>query len=121
MLTAQHEAFGETEPIDVAGARGWLEQGGLSVYARDATTGDPAGGGSAEAVVEGITEVAGIGVRAPYRRRGVGAAITAWLTGAGHERGAHTVFLTPAGVDEQRRYTGVGYRPAGDMVHLRLT
>lgn len=121
LLTAQHEAFDDTTPFDVAGARAWLANGGLSVYARDAATGEAAGGGSAEAVVEGTTEVAGIGVRASYRRRGIGAAITAWLTGAVHDRGAHTVFLTPAGVDEQRLYARVGYRPADDMVHLRLT
>jgi ribosomal protein S18 acetylase RimI-like enzyme len=121
MLTAQHEAFEDTGPVDADGARAWLEKGGLSVYARDARTGEPAGGGSAEAVVDGTTEVAGIGVRGAYRRRGIGAAITAWLTGAVHDRGAHTVFLTPAGTDEQRMYARVGYRPAGEMVHLRLT
>ena len=71
--------------------------------------------------VDGTTEVAGIGVPGAYRRRGIGAAITAWLTGAVHGRGAHTVFLTPAGTDEQRLYARVGYRPAGEMVHLRLT
>jgi GNAT superfamily N-acetyltransferase len=121
MLTAQHEAFEDTGPVDADGARAWLEKGGLFVYARDARTGEPAGGGSAEAVADGTTEIAGIGVRAAYRRRGIGAAITAWLTGAVHERGAHTAFLTPAGVDEQRMYARVGYRPAGDMVHLSLT
>ncbi len=121
MLTAQHEAFEDTGPVDIAGARSWLAKGGLSVYARDARTGEPVGGGAAEAVVEGTTEVAGIAVRAGYRRRGVGAAITAWLTGAAHDRGAHTVFLTPAGVDEQRMYARVGYHPAGEMVHLHLT
>jgi N-acetylglutamate synthase-like GNAT family acetyltransferase len=67
------------------------------------------------------TEVAGIAVRAAYRRRGVGAAITAWLTAAVHDRGAHTVFLTPAGVDEKRLYEGVGYQAADDMLHLRLS
>lgn len=121
LLTAQHEAFEDDGPMDPDGARAWLDKGGLSVLARDARTGEPAGGGSAEPVVEGTTEVAGIGVRTPYRRRGVGAAITAWLTGAVHNRGAHTAFLTPAGYDEQRLYARVGYQPAGDMVHLWLT
>jgi ribosomal protein S18 acetylase RimI-like enzyme len=97
MLTAQHEAFEDTGPVDADGARAWLEKGGLFVYARDARTGEPAGGGSAEAVADGTTEIAGIGVRAAYRRRGIGAAITAWLTGAVHERGAHTAFLTRPG------------------------
>ncbi len=120
MLAAQHEAFDDPSPADVGGARAWLEMGGLSVYARDTATGEPAGGGSAEPVVDGTAEVAGIAVRESYRRRGVGAAITAWLTAAVHDRGGHTVFLTPAGVAEQRIYARVGYRPAGEVVHLRL-
>ena len=121
MMTAQQEAFEDTGPVDAGNARAWLEKGGQYVYARDARTREPAGGGMAEAVVDGTTEVAGIGVRAAFRRRGIGSAITAWLTGAVHDRGAHTVFLTPAGTDEQRMYARVGYQPAGDMVHLRLT
>lgn len=118
MLTAQFEAFGDPGEPDVAGAR---KNKGFRVYARDARTGEPVGGGVAEAVVDGTTEVAGIAVREPYRRRGAGAAITAWLTAAVHEQGAHTVFLTPAGTDEQRLYARVGYQAADDMLHLRLT
>jgi GNAT superfamily N-acetyltransferase len=117
MLTAQFEAFGDPGEPDVAGAR---ENKGVRVYARDARTGEPVGGGQATPVVDGTTEVAGIAVREPYRRRGVGAAITAWVTAAVHEQGAHTVFLTPAGVNEQRMYARVGYQAADDMLHLRL-
>ncbi|MGH3761724.1 GNAT family N-acetyltransferase [Actinophytocola sp.] len=121
MVGAQHEAFGDTSPVDVAGARAWLEKGGFSVYARDAATGEPVGGGVAEPVVDGTAEVAGIAVRSAHRSRGVGAAITVWLTAAVHDRGARTVFLTPAGVAEQRLYTRVGYQAADDMLHLRLS
>jgi GNAT superfamily N-acetyltransferase len=121
LLAAQHEAFDDSSPHDVPGARAWLDKGGFTVYARDAVSGEAAGGGSAEAVVDGTTEVAGIGVRAKYRRRGVGAAATAWLTAAVHERGAHTVFLTPAGSNEKRLYERVGYQAADDMLHLRLS
>jgi GNAT superfamily N-acetyltransferase len=116
MVTAQHEAFGDPAPPEDAR----LPTEGFHVYARDANTGEPVGGGMAEPVVDGTTEVAGIAVRKPYRRRGAGAAITAWLTAAAHEQGAHTVFLTPAGRDEQRLYARVGYQPADDMLHLRL-
>jgi ribosomal protein S18 acetylase RimI-like enzyme len=123
MLTAQHEAFGDTSEADSAavdGARAWLGGGGSSVYARDTATGEPAGGGAAEAVAHGASEIAGIGVRVPYRGRGAGSAITAWLTAAVHDRGAHTVFLTPAGPAEQRLYAGVGYQARDDMLHLSL-
>jgi GNAT superfamily N-acetyltransferase len=123
MLGAQHEAFGDPFEADAAavdGARAWLAGGGFSVYARDAATGEPIGGGAAEAVADGTTEVAGIGVRETYRGRGAGTAITAWLTAAVHDRGAHTVFLTPAGAAEQRLYARVGYQAHDDMLHLSL-
>jgi GNAT superfamily N-acetyltransferase len=121
MLAAQYEAFGQ--PAEVADAeigrtRERLLAGGFAVLARDAATGEPAGGGVAEAIVAGTTEVAGIGVRSSFRRRGIGAALTAFLTAAAHEAGAHTVFLTPAGVPEQRIYARVGFAQAGDMLHL---
>jgi hypothetical protein len=44
--------------------------------------------------------------------------MTAFLTVAVHGAGGRTVFLTPAGVPEQRMYARAGYAPAGDMVHL---
>lgn len=119
MLVAQHEAFGEPADIrdgDVEKARERLRAGGFAVLAKVA--GEPAGGGVAEAVVDGTTEVGGIGVREPYRRRGIGAAMTAFLTAAVHEAGARTVFLTPAGVPEQRLYARAGFTPTGDMLHL---
>ncbi|WP_291415531.1 GNAT family N-acetyltransferase [Actinophytocola sp.] len=123
LVNAQHEAFDVPDPaseLDVAQSREWLAKGGFSVLARDIATGEPVGGGVAEAIVDGTTEVAGIGVRGRFRRRGVGAAITAWLTAAVHDQGARTVFLTPAGADEQRLYASVGYQAADDMVHLSL-
>ncbi len=124
MITAQNEAFGQSDPVgpsDAVSARKRLHDGGFAVLARDAATGEPAGGGVAEAVVDGTSEVAGIAVRTPFRRRGLGAAITAFLTAAVHAAGAHTVFLTPAGVPEQRMYARVGYQPAGDMLHVSLS
>jgi ribosomal protein S18 acetylase RimI-like enzyme len=121
MLAAQFEAFGQAADIsdtDVAKARGRIQDGGFAVLARDAVTGEAAGGGVAEAVVDGTSEVAGIGVRPGFRQRRIGSAMTAFLTVAVHDAGGRTVFLTPAGVPEQRLYARVGYEPAGAMVHL---
>jgi ribosomal protein S18 acetylase RimI-like enzyme len=121
MLSAQQSAFDEDETVSdaaVAKARGRILGGGFAVAARDVATGVIAGGGVAEAVVDGTAEVAGIGVRSPFRRRGIGGAMTAFLTAAVHAAGGRTVFLTPAGVNEQRMYARVGYEPAGAMVHL---
>ncbi len=119
MLVAQYEAFGEPADIpdtEVAKTRERVRAGGFAVLATVA--GEPAGGGVAETIVDGTTEVAGIAVREAYRRRGIGAAVTAFLTAAVHDAGARTVFLTPAGVPQQRMYARVGYAPAGGMVHL---
>lgn len=111
LLDAQREAFGAPPASgdDVTSAREQLRAGGFAVLARDATTG--------AAVVGATSEVAGIGVREAYRRRGIGAAVTS-LTVAVHAAGGRTVFLTPAGAVEQRLYARVGYVPAGTMLHL---
>jgi len=121
MLVVQFEAFGQSPDVpdsEVEKTREQLLAGGFAVLARDAATGEPAGGGVAEAVVDATTEVAGIAVPVPYRKRGIGAALTAFLTAAVHDAGARTVFLTPAGVPEQRMYARTGYTPTGDMLHL---
>lgn len=121
MLTAQHEAFehpADVTDADIAKARAGLQGGGFAVLAREIATGAIAGGGVAEAIVSATSEVAGIGVRAVFRKRGLGVAITAFLTARVHEAGGRTVFLTPAGPTEQRMYERVGYQPAGDMLHI---
>ncbi|MFC4859039.1 GNAT family N-acetyltransferase [Actinophytocola glycyrrhizae] len=121
MLAVQYEVFGESPDVpddEVVKTREQLRTGGFAVLARDAATGAPAGGGVAEVIVDGTTEVAGIAVPAPYRRRGIGAALTAFLTSAVHDAGARTVFLTPAGIPEQRMYARAGYTPTGDMLHV---
>ncbi|MCU1681566.1 MAG: hypothetical protein JWQ81_2305 [Amycolatopsis sp.] len=124
MSNAQNEAFGEPGGITAAGiehAREQLELGGLATLARDGETGEPAGGGVGTPLRYGITELAGIGVREQYRQRGIGAAITEFLAHEAYARGGRTVFLTPGGIPEERLYARVGFVPAGECVHLRLT
>jgi ribosomal protein S18 acetylase RimI-like enzyme len=122
LVDAQHEAFDVPSPSPEAIEKSWqqLRRGGFAVLARDRATGATVGGGAAEAITDGTTEVAGIAVRASHRRRGIGAAVTAFLTSATQAQGARTVFLTPAGIPEQRIYASVGFEPTEDMVHLSL-
>lgn len=122
LVDAQHEAFDVPPATPEEVDRAWqsLRGSGFAVLARDLVTGATVGGGVAEAITDGTTEVAGIAVRASHRRRGIGAAITAYLTSATQAQGAHTVFLTPAGVPEQRVYASVGFEPTEDMIHLSL-
>ncbi|NBH12359.1 GNAT family N-acetyltransferase [Amycolatopsis sp. SID8362] len=115
LRAAQNTAFGEPAEIGDdeeprSGVRHLLaEAGGVVV-----------GGGLALEVVDGTTEIAGIAVLEPYRGRGIAAALTARLTREVHEAGAHTAFLTPGDLGIGNVYARVGYRPAGECVHLSL-
>jgi len=120
-VTAQDEAYGEPGSADdarVARARRSLEEGGLLVLARDASSGEPAGGGVCTPPHDGATELAGVGVRPTYRRRGVAAAVTALLARTMLDRGVATVFLMAAGDDEARIYERVGFARVGEVLHI---
>jgi len=124
MVTATHEAYGEPSPPtagDARGVRDLLAAGGLAVLARDAVTGEPAGGGIATEIADGVTELAGFGVRDSWRRRGIAGAITAHLTQAAFAAGARTAFLTPGGEAAERVYARAGFRGGTEMLHIRLT
>jgi len=121
LLVAQHEAYEEPAPPtadDVARRREHQAAGGLAVLARDTATGEPAGGGVCDVIVDGIAELVGFAVRTPYRRRGIGAAVTADLTRRAHESGAVTAFLTPGGAEAERMYARAGYRRVDEVLFL---
>src|SRR3954451_5686744 len=89
MMRAQRAAFedaGEPSETDVA------RFDSTGVLAR--VDGRPAGGGVFLTPVDGLTEVAGIGVLEPFRRRGIAAAVTSALAAAAFARGADLAFLT---------------------------
>ena len=82
----QSEAYGEGDPPPdsaVAGLRRTADNGGVVVLARSAETGEAAGGGLCVAPHDGVSELAAIGVRENYRRRGIAAAMAGWLTQSG--------------------------------------
>ncbi|MEU0789492.1 GNAT family N-acetyltransferase [Amycolatopsis sp. NPDC005961] len=118
MRAAQNIAFGEAPEISDAEADR-LKTTGRHLLAEEA--GVVVGGGVALDIVDGTTEVAGIAVLEAYRRRGIAAALTARLTRDVHEAGAHTAFLTPGDLGIGTVYARVGYRPAGECVHLSLS
>jgi GNAT superfamily N-acetyltransferase len=121
MVTATREAYGEpTTPTadDALGVRALLAAGGLAVLARDAVTGEPAGGGIATEIVGGVTELAGFGVRERWRRRGIAGAITGYLVQAAFAEGAETAFLTPGGAEAERVYARAGFRGRTEMLHI---
>ncbi|MFD0638320.1 GNAT family N-acetyltransferase [Catenulispora yoronensis] len=76
-------------------------------------------GGSSGPGIDGTTEIGGIATRTAYRRRGIGAAVTAALTRHLLEAtGLDCVWLSPAGPDQERLYATVGYRSLGEMLFI---
>lgn len=122
LVRAQNEAFGEgpvATAADVERTRRLQANGGVAVMAVDAG-GGCAGGGVAVPPTGGVSEVAGIAVREPYRRRGLAGAVTAGITGRLLARGADLAWLEAASDDSWRVYERVGYRPTGRRLYIAL-
>ncbi|HZD71928.1 MAG TPA: GNAT family N-acetyltransferase [Actinomycetes bacterium] len=121
--SAQHDAFEELQPAspdDAARLRRLAEGGGVVMVAAVEATGEAAGAGVCDAIHNGLGELAGIGVRARFRRRGIAAAITHRLAQAAFAAGAATVLLTPGGPAEQRIYQRVGFTALAEQAHVSL-
>jgi ribosomal protein S18 acetylase RimI-like enzyme len=70
-------------------------------------------GGGSHSPRDGVSELTGIAVVPSWRRRGVGAALTAELTRDAQACGATTVFLSAASEAVARLYAGVGFVRVG--------
>jgi len=120
LLAAQNEAYGGSPPEadDVAHLRTALGSGTIALLARVAVTGEAVGGGMCTVPADAISEVAGIGVRAPFRRRGIAGALTAQLVREAFAAGVRTAFLTPANEAAGRIYQRAGFTPVGEILHI---
>ncbi|MFI1992686.1 GNAT family N-acetyltransferase [Actinoplanes sp. NPDC020271] len=120
MISAQNESFGgefSATPADVDRYRRNRAKGGLQVAART-LDGQYAGGGTAVAPDEGLSEVAGIAVRPQFRRRGLAGAVTAALTSRLFATGNDVAWLEASGDDSWRVYERVGFRPSGQRLYI---
>ena len=117
---ASAEAFGEPAPGTDAPRRlaETIAGGGIAVLART-LDGAPAGSGLCTPPSDGATELAGIGVREPFRRRGIATAVTARLAREAFAAGVTTAFLTPGDEGAFRVYERAGFTPRGEMLHLQ--
>ncbi len=117
---AQNEAYGEanTTEADVARLRRIIQSGGMVLLARDLHTGEPAGAGLYSAPIGGVVEIAAIGVRPGFRRRGIAAALTAHLTRAAFESGVLVPFLMAAHPAEERLYARAGFITCAEILHI---
>ncbi|WP_433402184.1 GNAT family N-acetyltransferase [Streptomyces sp. CA-146814] len=117
----QHHGFGgtgEPEPGTIT----WLRSAaaGDGVAALAVLDGATAGAGGCSVPVDGLSELVGLAVAAPFRRRGVGAALSAWLTERALDQGCRAVWLEPGDADVERIYAGIGYRRIGEKVNISL-
>ncbi|GAA3254726.1 GNAT family N-acetyltransferase [Dactylosporangium siamense] len=122
LIGAQHDAFGGgsvASAEDVARMRRAQDAGGVALMA---VTGDDVCVGGAQGIPPsgGLSEVAGVAVRAPFRRRGLAGALTADLTGRLFGAGVEIAWLEAGGEDSWRVYTRVGYQPAGQRLYMAL-
>ena len=117
----QWEAYEESGPVAehaVTGLRRTLDAGGIVVLARDAETGEPAGAGLCTGPHAGSTELAAVGVRPSFRRRGIAATMGAWLAERAAEAGLDNVFLMADTEAEARIYARAGFRAISDVLHI---
>ncbi len=119
---AQSEAFGG-RPLTAADAerlRATIASGGIAVAARELATRTIVGAGVCTPPADGVTELAGIGVLAAYRRRGIAGALTAQLAQQAFAAGVTTAFLTPGDDGAGRVYERAGFEPTSLMLHIAL-
>jgi predicted GNAT family acetyltransferase len=114
LLHAVMEAFGESAPSQerIDNFRG------RSVAAL--VDGEVVGGASWTRVLDDMTEIAGIGVREPFRRRGIAGALTAAATRQGLAEGARLAVLSPGDEGAARVYERAGFADASRIIHMRV-
>jgi predicted GNAT family acetyltransferase len=113
LLRAQMDAFGEPPPS----AQRVATWDGRAVAAL--VDGEVVGGAAWTTVIDGMTEVAGIGVREAFRRQGIAGALTAEATRRGLAAGASLAVLSPGNDGAERVYERAGYADASRMIHAR--
>ncbi|MEV6603420.1 GNAT family N-acetyltransferase [Kutzneria sp. NPDC051319] len=119
MATALNLAYGEPPPTeaDLASHKGSRDRGGYALLARS-MDGEPVGGGLITVPIDGVAELAGIGVVPSWRRRGIAALITHRLVQVAHDIGARHPFLMAADDNATRVYTRVGFEITGRVLHI---
>ncbi len=117
----QVAAYGDDEAPEQSARRlaRTLASGGGVVVARDRDSGRIVGAGMYPAPTLGFAELAGVATRDGFRRRGIGAAVSAELARSAERRGAHP-FLQAGGADEQRMYARIGFETCGSMTLAEL-
>ena len=119
-ISVQNEAYAAPPPDSsaISRFRNSLEAGGIAVLARMTETGEPVGAGICSIPGNQTTEIAGIGVRAAFRRQGVAGALTTRLVQEAFAVGISVPFLMAAHEAEQRIYARAGFSVVGKILHI---
>lgn len=120
LRTVQHEAYEDPEPpkrSDAKGVAANIRAGGMAVLGRVPETREPVGAGEYTPALDGFSELTSVAVRAPFRRRGIAAAMTAWLLRVAFDAGVVVPFLM-AEEAEERIYTRAGFRTTTRILHI---
>lgn len=113
-LTATNAAFGDGPPSD-ADVAAWPGRGVAALV-----DGRVVGSASWTVIIDGITEIAGVGVIETMRRRGIGGALTAAAVRGAFAAGATLAILTPGDDRTARVYQRAGFTDTTTMLHLRI-
>jgi GNAT superfamily N-acetyltransferase len=93
--------------------------GGAVALAREAASGTPAGSAVLAVPMAGVSEIAGVGTRPAFRRRGVAGALVGLLVGHAARQGVELLWLTPGDQGAERVYAAAGFERSGvEMVHV---
>ncbi len=119
------EAYGEPlvrpDRAAIAARRQIVRAGAAVVLARHLRSGDPAGSGLFTVPRAGISELAVVGTREPYRHRGVASAVTSLLVQIAFEGDVEALWLTPEDADSQGIFSRVGFVPLeARMIHISI-
>ncbi len=119
-ISVQNEAYGAPPPdfSAIVDLRSSLKAGGIAVLARIMATDEPVGAGVCTVPSNQTTEVAGIGVRSAFRRRGVAGALTTRLVQEAFASGVTVPFLMAAHEAEKRIYARAGFSVVGEILHI---
>ncbi|MCW3049601.1 MAG: putative GCN5-related N-acetyltransferase [Solirubrobacterales bacterium] len=120
LISAQREAFGESPAVADGEVARFVRVIGAGAGLLARVDGEPAAGAQYTSPAGGLAELAGIGTRPRFRRRGLAGALTAATAAHAFAHGADTAFLTPGDDGAQRVYERAGFTPVTRMVHMRV-
>ena len=114
----QNAAYGvpATCDADVERLASVVEKAGAIALARRRGGGEALGAGLYSPPLEGVTEIAAIGVREDVRGRGIGGAVTALLADHAFAQGVNFPFLMTTPGNEQGVYARAGFRRFGELI-----